>query len=220
MPDSSINSSSLNQPNNAIGTLPGSTTGSTSGGGTTTGTTTGGQGTGFESCDLADRYHTITIGHFGICQSTQDETLFKLRTSLGSPTERVCLIPTYKDATGSSTYIGQPQCTYTEAGKVIQGKLFKNRTGFESYALNGVIVMKEALLPQYFNCMNAYLNWPAPLCPQGPQTSQYCYGWIQACPYGARTNANCDAEAKRYMTQTCTSFKSTYSNSYADIRTK
>lgn len=174
---------------------------------------------GFEVCDLSDKYHTIDIGFFGLCQSSQDETLFKFRPSMTSTSVRTCLIPTYKDAQGASTYIGNPQCTYTTSNQVVTGNLYKNRNGFQTYPLNGVIVMKEPLLPEYMACMNGYVAWPQNVCPQGPNTS-YCAYWIPRCPAGGRSNAQCDTEAKNYMSNICNSFKSRYSNSYIDIRTR
>lgn len=210
------NENNLTSGNNTSNDFTAGTTGSSSNGSNLSSPST--SGPGFENCDLTNRYHTIDIGHFGLCQNTQDETLFKFKTSLTSGT--VCLIPTYKDSTGSSTYLGRPQCVNTEANKVFQGTLYKDRNGFSGHVLNGVIVMKQNLLTPYFDCMNAYVNWPAQTCPQGPSTSLNCYSWIQQCPYGARTNINCDTQAKSYMAQICNSFKSTFSNSYADIRTK
>ncbi len=200
----------------------GTTSGSQSGG--STGTTTGGGTTttdpGFQHCDLSDKYHTIDIGHFGLCQSTLDESIFRFRTSMASSTVRICLIPTYKDANGSSTYLGQPQCAYTVANKVIQGQLYKNRNGFSDKLINGVIVMKEPLLNSYFGCMNAFINWPANACPQGVNTSYNCSVWLRSCPYGASANASCAQVANAYMAQVCNSFKTTYGNSYVDIRTR
>jgi hypothetical protein len=191
--------------------------------GQSTGTSTGsGQQSspGFENCDLSDKYHTIDIGHFGICQSTQDETIFKFRTSLTSNSVKICLIPTYKDGNGASTYIGNPQCTFTTSNQVIQGRLYKDRPGFSNYALNGVIVLKEPLIPEYINCMHGYVNWPTNICPQGPNSSQYCAYWVPRCPYGARSNPGCDNEGRNYMGTICNNFKSKYTNSYLDIRTK
>lgn len=213
----------------SIGTPPNNswTTGGTSGG-TTTGTTTGGTtGTGtvstpgFENCDLSDKYHNIDIGHFGICQSTQDETVFKFRTSLGSTGSRICLIPIYKDASGSSTYLGNPQCTYTQSNVIIQGKVYKDRSGYSQYPVNGVIVMRENLTAEYFKCMHGYTNWPANAC-QSSSNVSYCNYWGRSCPYGPGNTQGtpCDYEARNYMSQICNSFKSKYGNAYTDIRTK
>lgn len=194
------------------------------GGAATTGTTSGTTGTApdsnFPSCDLTSKYHTVDVGYFGLCQSTVSESLFKVKFTQ-TTTTRNCLLPLYKDAAGSSTYIGQPQCTaVNQADQVISGTLYKNRSGFESYPLNGVIVMKEPLLPEYFSCMHAYIKWLPQACPQGPNTSNYCYQWMPMCPYGAKTNATCDQGARAYMAQICNAFKSKYSNAYIDIRTK
>lgn len=194
--------------------------------GTTTGTTTNGSTPGsvvttpgFESCDLSDKYQTIDIGFFGICQSTQDETAFKFKPSLTSTSVRTCLIPTYKEANGSSTWLGQPQCTYTTSNQVVTGKLYKDRNGFATYPVNGVIVMKEPLLPEYFACMQAFTSWPANVCTVNAQTP-YCMFWGPRCPYGGKSNAACDTEARNYMNQLCTTFKTRYSNSYIDIKTR
>ena len=218
-PQTYVTGNNVENPSNSSGNFQPSTTGS-AGGGSTTGSTSGGSGPGFESCNIsADTYQTVDIGFFNVCQSTQTETLFKFRTSLTSTSVRICLIPTYKESNGSSTYIGQPQCTYTTAGQVVSGQLVKDRPGFTSYPLNGVIVMKEPLLPEYFACMQGYVNWPANVCQSGSSPS-YCSYWQPRCPYGARSNASCDAEARNYMASICNSFKSRYGNSYSDIRTR
>lgn len=216
-PSTWINGESLGNTNQTGGTLtPGNQqTGGTGSGGSTSVTTT----PGFESCDLSQKYHTIDIGYFGVCQSTQDEKQIKFNPSLTSQSIRTCLIPTYKEANGSSTYIGQPQCTYTTSNQVVSGQLYKDRPGFSTYPLNGLIVMKEPLLPEYINCMQGYVNWPRNVCPNGGTTS-YCAYWLPRCPYGGRSNQSCDAEARNYMTNICTQFKTKYSNSYIDIRLK
>ena len=206
-----------------------STAGTTSGfTGTTSGsssgtTTTGSNGLtstpGFESCNInLNRYQNMAIGAFDICQSTQDETAFLFRTSLGSSSSRTCLIPTYKDSTGSSTYIGNPQCALTEANKAITGRLYKDRSGFTSLPLNGVIVMPENLTPEYISCMQGYTNWPSNACQTGHVSCNYRY----QCPYGGGNSVGtlCDSQARNYMAEVCNSFKSKYANSYSDIRTK
>ncbi len=174
---------------------------------------------GFQNCDLGDRFSTVDIGSFGICQSTVEETSFLFRTTNAQTSVRTCLIPTYKDSAGSSTYIGNPQCALTSANQIVSGRLYKDRQGFTGYPLNGVIVMKEPLLPEYIGCMQGYTNWPVNLCPSGP-TNGYCATWISRCPGGARTNPYCDVEAKSYMRTICENFKTKYPNGYVDIRTR
>jgi hypothetical protein len=156
---------------------------------------------GFSGCDISPRYNVFGIGTVGICQSLLDETDILFQVNIGDTSSRTCLIPTYKDQTGSSSYIGQPQCLYTEINKIVQGKLFKNRSGFTQYPLNGVMIMKEVSMPNYFKCMDAYVSYSTP-----------------ACPAGARTNASCDQLARNYMNQLCTSFKT--NTAYLDIKLK
>jgi len=196
-------------------TSPGTTSGSTSG------TTTGGTTTepGFESCDLTYKYHTIDIGHFGLCQNKYDPTSIRVRFNQTSPSVRVCLVPTYKDASGSSTYIGEPQCTLVKnSGETIPGKILNNRPGYQDRPVNGVMVMKEPLLQGYIACMHSVTNWPANVCPKGAQTSTTCYNYYLQCPNGATSNQGCYNEAINYKNYICNDFKNRYSDSYADIR--
>lgn len=174
----------------------------------------------YAHCDYSYRYHTIDIGHFAICQSRTDETKFKFKTQMANRNIQVCLIPTYRDAAGGSTYLGKPQCAYTEAGRDYEGRLYKDRSGFSGYNITGVIVLKYGLHEAYFSCMNASLNWPANVCAYGPNTSASCSQLYYTCPSGSATNANCAAQANGHMSQVCEQFKSTYRNSYVDISTR
>lgn len=190
----------LNTGNNGSSSNPwgtGNTTAGTSTGSPSTGTT---RPVGFESCDISANYYAAEINYMGICQSTVDETSIAINSTVAS-TSRTCIIPTYKDSTGSSTYIGQPQCFLPQANVVTQGTLYKTRTGFTGNPINGVMVMKERSLTAYFTCMDAYTGYRS-----------------AACPYGPQTNANCDAYARQIMTQKCNDFKAT--NPYIDIRLK
>lgn len=206
----------LTTPGNGTGesnpiTNPGTTTGTTTGGGTTT-------TPGYESCDLTYKYHTVDIGHFALCQNKYDPTAFRVKFSQTSAV-KVCLIPTFKDTNGSSTYIGEPQCLLvSESGKVIEGKLLKNRPGYQDKAMNGVMVMKYPLLTGYLSCMHSFINWPANNCPNGAQTNATCYSYYVQCPQGATTNQACYNTASNYKEYVCNDFKNRYTNSYADIR--
>lgn len=157
---------------------------------------------GFENCDLTPKpgSYAAGIGYLGICQSTTDETSVVVKPSL-SDSARLCLIPTYKSADGSSAYIGQPQCFIPQANVVTTGKLYKTRPGFTHSPLNGVMVMKETSLGAYFTCMDAYVSYTVPPCIYGPKTSTYCHNMATA-----------------RMTQLCNDFKAM--NSYIDIRLK
>lgn len=173
--------------------------------GTTTGSTTGSQTgstrpAGFENCDITAKYYAAEINYMGICQSTLDETSVAVNSTVASTT-RTCLIPTYKDTTGSSTYLGQPQCFLPVANNVSMGNLYKTRTGYTGNIINGVMVMKERSLTAYFTCMDAYTSYVSTACPNGPAT-----------------NATCDAYARQLMTLKCNDFKATHP--YLDIRLK
>ena len=171
--------------------------------GTATGGSTSGAQTkppGFENCDISANQYAAVIGYMGICQSTLDETSVAVNSTI-TDSIRTCLIPTYKDQAGSSTYLGQPQCFLPKQGEVTMGKLYKTRNGFTSYAINGVMVMKERSLTAYFTCMDAYVTFTDP-----------------RCPYGAKTNAYCDQMARSVMATKCNNFK--MDNPYLDIRLK
>jgi hypothetical protein len=194
--DNALSSNNLTQPNGTFTPTPTTTTTGSSSGGTSNTLPSG-----FSSCDITPKYYSSGLGTIGICQSTLSETSIVFKSNLTDTSARTCLIPTYKDQSGSSAYIGQPQCLYTTENALVQGVLYKNRSGYSSYPLNGVMIMKESSLTPYYKCMDAYVSYVS-----------------QACPYGAQTNASCDQYARNNMTQLCNAFKSTYS--YLDIRLK
>jgi hypothetical protein len=191
---------------NPVPTTTGGFSGVTTAGtglGVVTGGSTSGSSTtpGFQNCDITPKYYAPGLGYLGLCQSSIDETQIALKPTVTDTSSRTCLIPTFKDVDGSSAYIGQPQCTYTTQNTVVIGQLAKSRSGFSTYSLNGVMVMKETALTAYFQCMDAYTSYVS-----------------QACPMGAKTNANCDAYARNWMADLCNTFKT--SNSYLDVRLK
>lgn len=195
-------------------TTGGATSGST--GGSTAGTTSGmGPGQtrppGFETCDISQKYFASSINWMGICQSTQDETSVAVNPSV-SETIRTCLIPTYKDNAGNSTYLGQPQCYAPVANQVMMGNIYKTRNGFSNMPINGVMVMKEASLGAYYTCMDAFISFTDPRCPQGGNTPIYQQNYP---PYQV---INCNAMAKALMTTKCNAFKADHP--YIDIRLK
>lgn len=189
-----------NSPNSPTGPLtdvsnPGGTTG-------TQPTTTA---PGFTSCNMAYTLDRTTddLGQIAICQSSLDEKVIQFKSSQNNTSARVCLIATYKDSSGASTYITvQPQCTYTDAGKLYSGSLVKNRSGFEGYPLNGVMIMKENLLVEYYQCMDAYTKYISAYCPNSPNHPQ------------------CVAGANAQRAYICNTFKAKYPKHYLDIRLK
>lgn len=193
----------------ATGSTGGSSTGSSSSGST--------KPAGFENCDLSAKYYASGINYIGVCQSTLDEKSIAVYTTVAD-SSRTCLIPTYKDSTGSSTYLGQPQCFLPVANNVTIGTLYKTRSGFTNNPISGVMIMKEASLTAYYTCMDAYTTFPRSMCANGAQTNSYCAQLYQQCPAGARTSAYCDQIARNDMNNKCSSFKSMYP--YIDLCVK
>jgi hypothetical protein len=202
-----ITGNELGQPD---GSTSGTNTGSTNTNPwqtSTTGTTTSGASgsstqkpPGFENCDISAKYFAAVIGYMGICQSTLDETSVAIISTV-TDGNRTCLIPTFKDNTGSSTYLGQPQCFAPQEGVITNGKLYKTRATYSHLPINGVMVMKQNSLAAYFTCMDAYVSFTHP-----------------SCPNGAKTNYQCDQMARSLMAAKCNDFK--VSNPYIDIRLK
>lgn len=133
-----------------------------------------------------------------LCKSTITESDIRFATTVSNTSNRYCIIPTYKDAQGNSTYLGNPQCTYVNANQVYNTSLQKNRAGFTNLPINGMMVMFESMLVEYFGCMDAYTRYIQQYCPtnQSPLCLQY---------------------AANYRAQTCNQFKTKYANYYLDL---
>ncbi|MGE3610224.1 MAG: hypothetical protein AB7I27_11595 [Bacteriovoracaceae bacterium] len=176
------------------GTLPNGTTSNGSGSSSTT-------TTGFESCDLTQKYYAATFGNFGLCQSSQDETMVKFRPNTTLTDSRVCLIPLFRNGSGSSMPIGMPQCTYPKKDQEMLGKLYKS-TNYQNIGINSVLVIRETLLPNYYACINGYTNFIQSNCPNNPPL-------------------NCQQAAQQYQATTCNNFVTTYQNqSYVSVKLK
>ncbi len=194
------------------GSLGGTTTGSTSGSttaGTTSGTTSGNTSTlpqDFSACNTGTPFYSAGIGYTSLCQSTSNESSIRVMFTSADQELGTCLIPTYKDTTGSSMYLGQPQCTLHTANQVIYGSLPKTRVGFTQYPINGAMVMKRSSLSAYFSCMDAYVSFGTAAYP------------VSGCPYGAQTSPACHQAAQNYMNSLCSQFRAQHS--YMDIRLK
>lgn len=86
---------------------------------------------------------TVADGAYNICQHPNSETtvFFQIKNAISS--EQVCVIPMYDNA-GYSTYLGEPRCfTPSTAGKIYTITLYKNRSGFSNYSINGVMMMRD-----------------------------------------------------------------------------
>lgn len=183
-------------PNNGSGlpgTIPGGSTSSPSGSTTTQ--------NGFENCDITQKYYASTFGHFGLCQSSSDETVVKIKPSLTMTDSRVCLLPLWRNSSGASYPIGMPQCLYPKANEEMLGKLYKD-SAYQNNALNSILVIRESLLPNYYSCVNAYTNFIKSNC-------------------AAMQTLSCQQAAQQYQSQTCNNFVTTYQNqSFVSVRVK
>jgi hypothetical protein len=205
-----VNSSNgLGQPIGPTSNNPWGNTTQTVGGGTTgaaTGTTSS-KPPGFENCSMSATNYSAGLGYIGVCQSTLDETSLAILSTI-SDSNPTCLIPTFKEVNGSSTYLGDPQCFLPVANEIKLGKVYKTRQGFKepnvpfnALPINGVMIMKQASVGAYYACMDAYRNFTHP-----------------ACPGGANYSPTCSQMAMSFMTTVCNNFKTGYS--YLDIRLK
>jgi hypothetical protein len=163
--------------NTAANSMQSSGTNFTPGNGSTTTTTTSSQGSspsnlgaGYESCDLSQVKSTAAFS-LGICQNTNDETKIKVKFVNADSTNMTCFVPTYKSQDGASIYLGQAQCTFHTAGQVMDGTFVKNRPGYSQAIINGVMIMKQPRLLDYYACMDAIPYFIQNNCPQQPN---YC----------------------------------------------
>ncbi|MFZ4713598.1 MAG: hypothetical protein ACOYL6_07800 [Bacteriovoracaceae bacterium] len=138
--------------------------------GSTTTTTTNTLGAGYENCDLSITKSTAAFS-LGICQNTNDESKIKVKFVNTDTSVMTCFVPTYKSTDGSSIYLGQAQCTFHTAGQVMDGTFVKNRSGYSQAIINGVMIMKQPRLLDYYGCMDAIPNFIANNCPSQPN---YC----------------------------------------------
>ncbi|MCR9204936.1 MAG: hypothetical protein NXH75_10180 [Halobacteriovoraceae bacterium] len=145
------------------GPLGNTTGGTTTGGTTTSGTTTGDTGgttipsdathctwssdgvNGFTNghAHLSPNEDNATEGAYTLCQSSTSETDIYIQVKNPINGHQLCLIPTYNSGT-NSVYIGEPRCLYVKNNtSIYKVTLIKNRTGYSSYAVTGVMVMRD-----------------------------------------------------------------------------
>lgn len=144
--------------------------GTTSSGNTTSGTTSGGTSTGGDtgsvvipadangcswSMDGVSGFQsqsahldpngedTASEGAYTVCQSTSNPSDVYIQTKAPQNIEQLCLIPTYHSGS-NSVYVGEPRClNITSNTTLYKVGLIKNRAGFTSYPITGVMIMKD-----------------------------------------------------------------------------
>ncbi len=145
---------------------------------------------GFDNCNLAYQYYNSFIGHFGICQSSQVDTQFKIKIAQADAVEGNCFVPTYIMPDGTSYKLGRAECVRNEADKEYDMTLSKER----SETINGVMVIKYNALGPYMDCMNAKVNF------------------LTAFPNYPEADANI------YAANVCSQFVNTFRNYYIQVK--
>ena len=153
---------------------------------------------GFENCNLSKSRSTADLGSVGICRSSQNETQVRFVTSSSNTSSRTCLIPLHRDSQNRSVYLGDPQCTYTEAEKVYTGQLYKHSSK-SSLMMNGVAIMLDHVLTDYFACKDAYVKYIQYYCPGNP------------------TYAPCVQGANNYSNSMCGLLVTKYPNNFLEV---
>lgn len=182
-------------------TNPSTTTG-TSNGGSTTGSTTGGS-TGINCIQTVTAFHS-GLGSVDVCQDSANEILFKMSFNTTDQNDGTCLVPMFRDSSGSSLYLGNAQCTKHNQGQTVTGQLSKNRQGYAGYQINSVMVLKYSGTNAFFQCMNAY----------GIQYN----GCMQSFGGNPFYQSYCQTQSQTYMTTICNNFKNNYP--YSQVLTR
>jgi hypothetical protein len=151
---------------------------------------------GFENCAIGPQYYGGSrIGSFGLCQSTINESSFKLKMASSDLSQGTCFIPLKIVDGGNSYKVGIAECVHNEANKVYPVTLTKDR----SDEINGVMVIKAgAATNAYMNCMSA--------------KNDYILS-VPNCQY----SSSCISSANQYANYVCGQFVGTYSTFYTQV---
>ncbi len=152
--------------------------------------------TGFEDCSLSYKYYERQIGYFGLCQSTKDETRFKLKMANTDTSVGTCFVPIHILSNNTSFNLGIAECVHNEGNKVYEMTLAKNR----SEPTNGVMVLKYSTLNNYMACMSAKSHFMNNII------------YDTQCYYNSQGNPN------TYANCLCSKFASNYKGSYLQIK--
>ncbi|CAN0328137.1 unnamed protein product, partial [Chrysoparadoxa australica] len=92
---------------------------------------------------LSPNEDSQTEGAYTLCQSSTNNTEVYLQLKNPITGHQLCLIPTYHSGT-NSVYIGEPRCLYVSSNtSIYKVSLIKNRTGYSSYPVTGVMMMRD-----------------------------------------------------------------------------
>lgn len=152
------------------------------------------QDDGFKDCNIGYVYYALRIGNFGLCQSSKDETKFKLKLANADTSIGTCFVPIHVNSDGSSYHLGSAQCVNQEADRVYDMTLTKDRTE----NINGVMVVKANALNGYMQCMTAKMQFI--------QTYNNCV-----------YNSYCMASADQWAQEVCYNFTQVYDGHYYQV---
>ena len=114
--------------------------------------------TGYDHCNLNVASQSGDV-YVSACQSFTQETSFRVKFWLASNSadsgDQTCIVATHTLSNSSSFNLSNsPSCTHHNAGEMMEDNLVKDRQGYTSYPINGVIMMKQRDLNYYYACMD------------------------------------------------------------------
>ncbi len=192
--DSGTNSgaSSLNDDSSAIDFDSNTTSSSSSS--STTGSS-GNNEPGFTNCNLSYQFYSRNIGYFGVCQSTVEGSVMKLKFQTADLSTGNCLVPMNKNAQGKSFALYRvAECVKNNADTNYKVS-FPSQNKISNEPVNALMVLKANAVNHFFSCMNAKNSY------------------IQS-HYGCSSNPSCMAQADQYAQVICNDFAAIHGDNY------
>lgn len=151
---------------------------------------------GFADCNLGYQYYGgPQIKSFGICQSTLNETVFKVKLAEQDLSVGTCFVPVHIINGGSSFKLGIAECVHNRADQEYDMTLTKER----GEPVNGVMVIKAGpAINAYMSCMSAKVDY------------------IRSIP-NCQYSQSCVQQADNWANHVCTQFVGTYSTFYSQV---
>lgn len=151
---------------------------------------------GFQDCNLGYQYYGGSqIGNFGLCQSTLNPSVFKVKLAKADKSLGNCFVPVHIVDGGNSFKLGIAECVHNDAGKTYDMTLTRQRPE----ALNGVMVIKAgSAINAYMSCMSAKVDYMRS---------------VPNCQYSQQ----CMIQANNHANYICTQFVGTYSTFYRQV---
>lgn len=170
-------------------------------------------GAGFSHCSNANVASATYLGSLQLCQNQYSADMFRLRINKADDGDRGCVIPTFVNSTGSSIPLRtQASCFSHQPNEVKTAQLATNNPDCPGCTANSAMVLKESIVPAYYNCMNAVKTYM--LAPQNCCSHVLGQPLASGCG-GVGVSANiCQNNASAYMNGLCGQFKTNYKNKF------